>query len=396
MDVFIDQLKKILERKKSLNFATRQALVAQQLKYINDVIKHEGIEKHAVEKLIYQIQDLETYKEFNISEKDFLKILSEKDVEKKFAHSFFDFIRDFEQKIDNLKGLLIRQSTVDSIELLNREAALYGEIEVVFKNINFSEQKIQEYFEDMKSLTYKKKWVKGGQIVAKLINKVLYGVKVEGLENIPKKGPCILAPHHFHANVDPILLSAVVSRPLYYLTAVETYFPVTEKLWANIGCIPFLRDDSKFNSRRDKSFIMKKEDVDKRAEKMNVSHVRSILQMLKHLKHNEVIVFYPAGDAKFLGTYQRPHNEDFLPVQEGIVYLPYLAKGKYGIDVPIIPVGIKYDSLHFGFFSRSITLKVGEPIHVASSLQGLSKKNLRKKIDEYTQKIDEIIQELSK
>ncbi len=54
------------------------------------------------------------------------------------------------------------------------------------------------------------------------IFKFIFGMRIEGLENIPKSGPALLISNHLH-NVDPILLYAVLIRPGRFMAKKEVF-----------------------------------------------------------------------------------------------------------------------------------------------------------------------------
>lgn len=54
------------------------------------------------------------------------------------------------------------------------------------------------------------------------IFKFIFGMRIEGLENIPKSGPALLISNHLH-NFDPILLYAVLIRPGRFMAKKEVF-----------------------------------------------------------------------------------------------------------------------------------------------------------------------------
>ncbi len=64
-------------------------------------------------------------------------------------------------------------------------------------------------------------------------SKVLFPCKSEGLENVPRKGPAILASNHESA-IDPVVLVAAAKRTVHFLGKKEFFGnPVTSLLFTN-------------------------------------------------------------------------------------------------------------------------------------------------------------------
>ncbi|HCF50136.1 MAG TPA: 1-acyl-sn-glycerol-3-phosphate acyltransferase [Syntrophomonas sp.] len=51
---------------------------------------------------------------------------------------------------------------------------------------------------------------------------LILGLKVEGLHNLPKKGPVIVAANHV-SNWDPILVGVALSRPVHFMAKAELF-----------------------------------------------------------------------------------------------------------------------------------------------------------------------------
>jgi 1-acyl-sn-glycerol-3-phosphate acyltransferase len=301
---------------------------------------------------------------------------------------FHNEITNILNNLGRLKILFESQIKTKNLGNLKLEKEIYENVSADLNAIESSKLKIKEYFNDINKLTYKKKYVKSGQIISKLIKNVLFRVEINGIENIPKRGPCILAPHHYDAMFDGVLLSAVINRDLFFLATVEGFVavPLYGKFLINIGCIPLKRDDSKFNARLPNAISQEKIDS------FPVSNIASIKKMLIHLRNGDVLVIFPEGEAKTNGpTYERPNNEDFLPPQEGFVSIAFLAKRAYNKDVPIIPIGIKYGK---GIF-RTAIINIGAPIYLSNDLQNMNKQELNKAIAEYMAQIFAQIKRLS-
>jgi 1-acyl-sn-glycerol-3-phosphate acyltransferase len=389
LDNFFRRLRKLTIKKKGSSSKNQQRFISRQLAIIEKEEAEARVERKFVGKLVARIKETEAHKEFNVSIQDFNKILKEKHVEENFCHLFIREIEAFRQKLDEVKKILGQQlsgehSSEDLFELEMRE---YIELEKLVDEIDCSEDKIKTYFKDVSRLNYNRKYIKSGQIVSKLVNKMLLKLEVEGIENIPAKGACILAPHHHHAAIDPMILMAIINRPIFFLTSVETFIavPLYGRFLYKIGCLPFKRDDSKFRERLPNAISKG------RVSAYPSNNVASINRMLTHLKYNEAVVIFPEGDAKIIATYVRDSGQDFLEPAEGFVTLALLAKRKFGINVPIIPIGFNYAG---GVF-KTIKVNIGEPFILNERTQSLGGDELKKEIIKVANHIFLRIRELS-
>jgi 1-acyl-sn-glycerol-3-phosphate acyltransferase len=169
--------------------------------------------------------------------------------------------------------------------------------------------------------------------------------RVEGLENIPKKGPGILLMNHI-GWVDPIVLVHVVPRNIIPLGKVEVFdYPVIgifPRVW---GAIPVQRGG-----------------VDRRA-------VQSALEVLKK---GEIILVAPEGT-------RNPK------LQRGKGGFAYLASRS---SAPIIPVAIEgspgYPVIRYSRRWREspIVVKFGRPIVYRDEYKRAGREELRKLSDE--------------
>lgn len=69
---------------------------------------------------------------------------------------------------------------------------------------------------------------------------VLFCPTVEGLENIPKKGPVVLAGNHTKW-LDPVMLVAVSKRQIHFLAKIELFKGITKPILKGVGAIPVNR-----------------------------------------------------------------------------------------------------------------------------------------------------------
>ncbi|MSR23049.1 MAG: 1-acyl-sn-glycerol-3-phosphate acyltransferase [Gemmatimonadetes bacterium] len=144
------------------------------------------------------------------------------------------------------------------------------------------------------------------QIVSAWCLRRLAGVHVEGLQNVPASGPCILVANHQSA-LDPVLLQSSCPRTVYTMTK-STQF-----------ASPFFR-----------VFLGWTRTFPTRRYRVDPQSVRILLRLLGE---GEAVCLYPEGERSWDGVLQ--------PLRKGAVRV-LLHDG-----VPVIPVGIEgtYDVL---------------------------------------------------
>ena len=194
----------------------------------------------------------------------------------------------------------------------------------------------------------------------------LYVKKISGIENLPKKGPFIIASNQ-ESNIDPFLLIPFIlsklNRKIYFLAkfwsrernvgllSKVTLFTTKPLLINWLGCIPALKKGG------------------------------TVDVCVSLLKKGKIIGIFPEG--------RRNPEKILLMAKTGVARIALLAK------VPVIPVGIinSYKILPIGAivprFKRAI-IKIGKPMYFDKYY---SKKDNRKTLEKVT---DKIMGEISK
>lgn len=157
--------------------------------------------------------------------------------------------------------------------------------------------------------------------ICHLLALIIYRVKVEGFENVPKDTACIICGNHVHG-LDAPALVAVVNRRIHFMAK--------EELWKNIGF--------RFMAFCFDVFPVKREKGDSEA----------IKKSLKILKSNQILGMYPEGTRNGMEKNIKPKN--------GAVNLAIRA------GVPIVPFGVSGDFKPF----KKITYRFGEPMDFSS------------------------------
>lgn len=154
--------------------------------------------------------------------------------------------------------------------------------------------------------------------------RLIFGCKVLGAENLPLKGPVILASSHA-SNFDPLTLGISYPGVIRWMAKIELWFPILGWIMDKGGAFPVRRGEA---------------DRD------------AIRQAKELLEKGWVVGFFPQGT--------RTRGED---LGEGLPGVGMLAISS---GVPVIPVRVKGNDRIFrrGWFSR-VTITVGEPVDLA-------------------------------
>lgn len=167
--------------------------------------------------------------------------------------------------------------------------------------------------------------------VTRILTRTYIRVYVEGLENVPEKGACIIITNHL-SGLDPFLIGIPIDRSVYCLAKVELYQnAMLTWILNSLGYIP----------------------LDRSA--MDISAMRVVLRLLKR---GEAIGISPEGT--------RSETGDMQPFTDGATKLALHAR------VPILPVSV-YGTRElmppgtYGFKSGKVYIKIGELFDLSDS-----------------------------
>ena len=164
-----------------------------------------------------------------------------------------------------------------------------------------------------------------GRLLFYLFYKIL-GLRIEGVNNIPREGGVIIAPNH-RSNYDPPLVGcAISSRPVYFLAKKELFINKSvSSVLKSVCAIP----------------------VD-----TNNPDIKTMRVFVNLLKERKAVMVFPEG--------QRSKTNEFLPPYPGVGYLSIRTK------VPVIPVLITgtHESMLNHFLRKTpLALKFGSPVY---------------------------------
>lgn len=158
-------------------------------------------------------------------------------------------------------------------------------------------------------------------VLAKGVAHAFYPPKVEGIENLPAEGACIICPNHISLR-DPILIAAIAGRHLRFMgksELFETKFKWFTKFLYGLGAFPVARGDA------------------------DLSAIRHSLNILK--EGHCLLIF---GQ----GTRRRKEDTEEPPMNTGVALLALRSK------TPVIPVYIKPPYRIF----RRTHIYIGKPL----------------------------------
>lgn len=170
---------------------------------------------------------------------------------------------------------------------------------------------------------------------------------VEGADNLPRRGPIIIAARHYHHLYDGVALMATVPRPLHILVGLDWVRNPAGRtamtaLCRAAGWPIVLRRDGAYSP----------DDADARGALR-----RATSESLELLAHGHALLVFPEGYPNIDPGYTpKQGDDDFLPFQPGFARLATLAAAR-GLEVPIVPAGLEYRR---GDRWR-LTLRFGEP-----------------------------------
>jgi 1-acyl-sn-glycerol-3-phosphate acyltransferase len=166
---------------------------------------------------------------------------------------------------------------------------------------------------------------KVGRVLFYLFYKI-FGLRIEGVENIPKKGGVVIAPNH-RSNYDPPLVGCcVTSRPVYFLAKKGLFInKIVSWVLRSVCAIPVDTDNP---------------------------DVKTLRIFVSLLKNGKAVMLFPEGS--------RSKTNEFLPPRPGVGYLSI----KTGVPVvPVLIAGTHESMLNHFLRKTPLTLKFGSPLY---------------------------------
>lgn len=183
-------------------------------------------------------------------------------------------------------------------------------------------------------------------------------VRVEGVENLPKDSPIIIAPNHQNALIDPLIPGCFLPIPIHYLTRSDVFNKWTNPLLKAVNMMPIYRIRDGY---------------------AKLSQNDAVFEACRDLfKANQAILIFPEGN----------HGEHYYlrPLTKGIARLAIQSQQVLEKDLKVVPIGLNYFSHRDP--RSTVLMKVGKPIGVKEYVAGYEENNatglisLRERISE--------------
>ena len=154
------------------------------------------------------------------------------------------------------------------------------------------------------------------------IIRVLFRMKINGRENMPKDGACFVCCNHL-SNWDPIFLAISVKRPVHFMANKEIFsVPVLKNIVTLLGAFPVDRE---------------------------TADITAIKTALNHIKHGNALGIFPQG------TRCRGKAPETLPIKSGTGMMVYKTESD------VVPVSI-YTKGYKIFLFKRVYVEIGKPI----------------------------------
>lgn len=169
--------------------------------------------------------------------------------------------------------------------------------------------------------------------IGALLLKVLFRIKIEGRENIPKKGGFILASNHV-SYIDPIAVGVASPRRVSFMAKEELFVrPLTSWFMGTLETFPVKRDSADLSA---------------------------IKEAIRRLKKGQGLVLFPEGSRRFDDGPGEPYpGIGFLAAKLNVPVIPVFIKGT---DVAL-PRGAKFikSARVSVFLGKQISIERGLP-----------------------------------
>ncbi len=159
--------------------------------------------------------------------------------------------------------------------------------------------------------------------------RLMFGLKVQGIKNLPRKGGFILAANHV-SNLDPILMGSTCPRRVSFMAKEELFCnPLTSWFLFQLGAFPVKR---------------------------GAADISALKESIRRLKGGQGLVLFPEGRRQFNGLSDRPEaGIGFVATKTGAPIVPAFIKG----SEKILPIGAKF--FHFDkisvYFGKQISVE---------------------------------------
>lgn len=167
-------------------------------------------------------------------------------------------------------------------------------------------------------------------------------VHIDGLENVPRDKPLILAANHQSAFIEPVLLGGIMPFPVHFITRGDIFVKNWMWFFNAVNMVPIFRFHDGFS-----------------AMKKNMDSFQHVYDALN--KGARIIIFCE-GQMKW--------EKKLHSLQLGAARMAVGAHDQYrDLDIHVIPIGINYEN-HLRF-RRYVRLSFGTPIRLTDHTEGI-------------------------
>lgn len=180
-----------------------------------------------------------------------------------------------------------------------------------------------------------------------IIFRMVFRIKIEGKENLPKDGKVILCSNHINI-LDPVMLAIAVPRPIVFMAKKEVFEnKILNKIFTKMGAFPVDREGSDLSAIRNSLKTLKEDKIlgifpeGTRVKEINLDSVKPgigliaikgkapVIPIYIDSKYNifgkvNIIIGKPIGLDEYYG--QKLGNEDYKDISKDIMQSIYLLK----------------------------------------------------------------------
>ena len=154
----------------------------------------------------------------------------------------------------------------------------------------------------VKNTPLRRAWRKFAQLSVFLLLRLLYRVRVYGIENIPKEGPGLLVCNH-QSYIDPFFCHSWVWRPFFYVARENLFRGFMDKLLRSLFVIPI---------------------------KQGQSDLAAMKAIIGVIQQGNIICLYPEGSRTFDGRLDEVKpGISLITRRTGAPLLPMVVEGLY-------------------------------------------------------------------
>lgn len=185
-------------------------------------------------------------------------------------------------------------------------------------------------------------------------------VRVEGLANVPSRGPALLICRHYHNFYDAVTLLGVFGRPVRMVVALDWARDGRQRAYMEALCRVadwpvVLRDPERGNPWGG---------AYRPRERLPYART-ALLHALDVLRRGELLAIFPEGSPVIDPVAPRPRA--LWPAFDSGYLSIAMQAGRAGLDVPLVPAGFTYAGSPEK--PLGVTLRFGAPERIAGARQ---------------------------